>query len=230
MPRKEGDSDMAVSEAKLRAKLVEVSRELTAKGFIFGDKGFTHGQVSARIANTDKMLIKPTHHDAAKVRPGEYITVNLKTGKVVKALAGLTPSSETDIHVAVYNARPDVGAIVHTHSPFAVAISTAYDKIVPWSDESLMLGGVKIVPRLDYDREGEKRAVVEALGKEGRCMVLAHHGTINVGSDLDDAKMFALELENAAKVMWYAVQLQDSKPISYEEATRITGKPPIFTY
>ncbi len=223
-------SGLTVSETKLRARLLEVSRELTEKGFIFGDKDITHGQVSARIPNTDKILIKPTHKDAAKLKLAEYVTVSLKTGEVVKAVSGLKPSSETDIHVAIYNARPEVGAIVHTHSPFAVAVSTAYDRIVPWSDESLMLGGVKIVPRLDYDREGQRKEVLEALGKDARCMILARHGSFSVGSDIDDAKMYALELEAAAKVMFYAVQLSDSKPISYDDAVRITGKPPYFKY
>ncbi len=210
--------------------MLEVSRELTDRGFIFGDKDITHGQVSARIPNTDRMLIKPTHRDAAKLRLAEYVTVSLKTGEVVKAVGGLRPSSETDMHVSIYNARPDVGAIVHTHSPFAVAVSTAFDRIVPWSDESLMLGGVKIVPRMDYDREGQRKAVVEALGKDARCMVLARHGTISVGADIDDAKLYAIELEAAAKIMFYAAQLPNSKPIPYDDAVRITGKPPHFKY
>jgi ribulose-5-phosphate 4-epimerase/fuculose-1-phosphate aldolase len=221
---------LAISETRLRAKLLEVSRELTDRGFIFGDRDITHGQVSVRIPGTDKMLIKPTHKDAAKVKLAEYVTVSLKTGEVVKAVPGLRPSSEADLHVAIYNARPEVGAIVHTHSPFAVAISTAFTEIVPWSDESLMLGGVRIVPRLDFDRAGQNKAVVEALGKDARCMVLARHGTISVGPDLDEAKMYAIELEAAAKVMFYAVQLPGSKPISYEDATKITGKPPRVRY
>ena len=216
-----------VTESSLRMQLCKISRELTDKGLIYGDKELAHGQVSVRIPKTDRILVKPTHRDAAKVKPSEWVLVDLKDGHVIK---GAKPSTETDIHRAIYNTRSDVGAIVHAHSMFAVVVSTANKDIVPWSDESLMLRGVKVVPRVDYDRERQTKLVVDALGPEGRCMVIRHHGTIAVGADLDDAAMYSAECEKAAKIMYYAMMLNSSAPLPKGEAEKIGGRSILVDY
>jgi L-fuculose-phosphate aldolase len=216
-----------VNEATLRKQLCKVSRDLDAKGLVYGDKELAHGQVSARIPNTERMLIKPTRTDSTKVKPSEWVLVDLKDGRVIK---GGNPSTETDVHRAIYNARADVGAIVHAHSKFAVVVSTANKDIVPWSDESLMLRGVRVVPRVDYDRERQAKLVVDGLGPEGRCVIIRHHGTMSVGADLEDAAMYCVECERAAEIMYYAMLLDSSEPLTRDEATRIFGKPPLVDY
>jgi L-fuculose-phosphate aldolase len=215
------------TEAMLRKQLCRVSRELDAKGLVYGNKELAHGQVSARIPNNERMLIKPTHSDSAKVKPNEWVLVDLRDGKIIK---GAKPSTETDIHRAIYNARNDVGAIVHAHSKFAVVVSTANKDIVPWSDESLMLRGVRVVPRVDYDRERQAKLVLDGLGQEGRCVIIRHHGTISVGADLDDAAMYCAECERAAEIMYYSLLLDSAEPLTREEATKIFGKPPLIDY
>lgn len=216
-----------VTEASLRKQLCKVSLYLAAKELVYGDKELAHGQVSARIPNSDRMLIKPTHRDSTKVKPNEWVVVDLRDGHVIK---GAPPSTETDIHRAIYNARKDVGAIVHAHSLYAVVVSTANKDVVPWSDESLMLRGVRVIPRVDYDRERQIKLVLDALGSEGRCMIIRHHGTIAVGSDPEDAAMYSAECEKASKIAYHAMLLDSSAPLSKEEATKIFGKPPLVDY
>lgn len=210
----------------MRRELCRFSRDLTSKGLLYGDKELAHGQLSVKVANTG-MLIKPTNHDSATVKLNEWVLVDLGDGKVIK---GGKPSSETDIHRAIYNARRDAGAIVHAHSMFAIALSTANREIVPWSDESLLLRGVRMVPRVDYDRERQTKLVLDALGQESRCVIIRHHGTISLGADLEEASLYALECERAAKIMYFALLLNSSAPLTKDEATKILGKPPLIDY
>ena len=215
------------TETTLRKELCRFSHDLSAKGLLYGDKELAHGQLSVKVPNTNRMLIKPTNRDSASVKPSEWVLVDVNDGKVIK---GGKPSSETDLHRAIYNDRKDAGAIVHAHSLFAIAISTANKEMVPWSDESLLLRGVHVVPRIDYDRELQRKLVLEALGHEGRCVIIRHHGTISIGSDLEDASLYALECERAAKIMYFSLLLNSSAPLTKDEATKILGKPMLIDY
>jgi L-fuculose-phosphate aldolase len=159
----------------------------------------------------------------------DVVLVNLNN-EILYTKPGLKPSSETDIHLAIYTMRDDIGAIVHTHSTFAIVVSTGNNHIIPWSDESLCLRGVPIIPRLDYNRTAQIKEVLEALGKESRCVIVKYHGSFCCGTDLDDAKMYALEVERASKIMYFAMLQESAKPIPFNEATKLLGKPPLITY
>lgn len=119
-----------------------------------------------------------------------------------RPLAGeaLRPSSEWQFHLAVYGARPDVGAVVHTHSPWATAVSCARRDIPPF--HYMMVGtGDGTLRCARYHPPGSDRlatSVVAALGARAACL-LANHGVVATGKDLVAAEGMAREVEALAQ-------------------------------
>ena len=182
-----------------------------------GEGKIAHGNISARIPGSNDVIRKPTGGDAGKLTPRELSVVD----PYGKPLKGRKPSTETDIHCAIYRARPEINGVIHVHAPYAIALSTSNIPIVAWSDEGLCVQGVPIIPRVDYDRTKQVNSVIEALGKDGRRVMIAHHGPFIIGETLDEALLFTFELEQAAWIQWLAYQLPSPKPISMEEAAKL---------
>ncbi len=113
---------------------------------------------------------------------------------------GRRPSSETRFHLAIYAARPDVGAIVHTHSPWATAVGCNGVDIPPF--HYMMVGtGDGTIRCAPYAPPGSDRLaahVVEALGSRHACL-LANHGLVTVGADLESAMAMTREVEALAQ-------------------------------
>jgi L-fuculose-phosphate aldolase len=111
---------------------------------------------------------------------------------------GVRPSSEWRMHRAIYVARPDVAAIVHTHSPRATALACAGQGIPPFHYMIALAGGeIRCMPYATFGTEELARRAVQGL--EGRrATLLANHGVIAVGPTLRVAQSVALEVENLA--------------------------------
>jgi L-fuculose-phosphate aldolase len=124
--------------------------------------------------------------------PREISVIDMDGNPVYGPLA---PTSEVDLHLETYRLH-DVGAVVHTHAPAATALSCVLDEVPCIHYLMLSLGGdVPVVPYETFGTPELARAVAQAL--EGRSAVLmAHHGTITSGADLDEA------LENARLLEW----------------------------
>jgi L-fuculose-phosphate aldolase len=118
----------------------------------------------------------------------------------------LAPTSELDLHLAVYE-RYGAGAVVHTHAPVSTALSCVLDELPCVHYEMLMLGGaVRVAPYQTFATPELAAAAVEAL--DGRtAALLANHGTIAFGTDLDAAVRATELLEWAATVYWRAAQI-----------------------
>ena len=156
----------------------------------------TAGNVSVRDGDT--MWITPS-----AVAPQSMVAedvVALDALGVPRTGGGVRPSSEWQFHRAVLQARPDVGAIVHTHSPWATAVSCTGRVIPPF--HYMMVGtGDGTLRCAPYDPPGSAAladGVVRALGARRACL-LAHHGVVAVGSDLDGALDMAREVETLAQ-------------------------------
>lgn len=218
-----------LSEKELRLQLTEISHILAEKEFLTGADWCAHGNVSVRIPHTNQFLIKPTGMDSGKMKPEEAIKCDLNMN-VLSSRSNQRPSRETDVHSGIYQARDDVGAIVHHHSKFAIIISTANKPIIPWSTEGLCLKGVHIVPLLELERKKQVQVVVDAIGEGGRACIIRSHGSFCIGKDLEDAKNCALETEYAAMIQYYACQLESAKPLSLTYSEEILGEPFLITY
>lgn len=167
------------------------------------------GNVSCRLA--DKILITPTGLDYFVMEPADIVTLGLEG----KRLAGqLEPSSEFRLHLALYRARADARAIVHTHSVHAIALSLVADELPPLTEElEHVLGGP--VPVAPYAPAGTQELAKQAattllLKGKSKGLILARHGVVSLGRDLDEALLVCHLIERNAKVYLLAKGLTPS--------------------
>jgi L-fuculose-phosphate aldolase len=180
-----------------REQLAAACRRLAAAGLVHG----TAGNLSTR--HGDVIAITPTGAELASLEPSAVTLINA-AGEVLGG--GLKPTSELDLHLAVYE-RHGAGAVVHTHAPMATAISCVLDELPCVHYEMLLLGGaVRVAPYATFATPQLAAAAADAL--EGRtAALLANHGTVTLGADLDGAVRATELLEWAATVYWRAAQI-----------------------
>ena len=173
------------------AEIIAAARALDALGFMPSKSG----NLSVRTARG--FLITPSSLPYAETAPEDLVELDLE-GAV---LAGRRrPSSEWRLHAAAYAARPEAGAVVHTHSPFATALSCARQGIPPFH-YMIALGGGRDIRCSAYATFGTAElaeASVAALAGR-RAALLANHGVVALGSTLAGARTLALEVENLAR-------------------------------
>jgi L-fuculose-phosphate aldolase len=128
------------------------------------------------------------------------------------------PSSEWRLHAAVYAARPEAGAVVHTHSPFATAVSCARAAIPPFH-YMIALGGGPDIRCSAYATFGTAALAGACVGAlEGRrAALLANHGVVALGATLAGARTLAMEVENLAR-QYLALRAAGLAPVLLSEA------------
>lgn len=168
--------------------LVEAARRLDAAGFMPSKSG----NLSVRVA--DGFVITPAALPYAAMTEADLVRVAADGG----ATGRHRPSSEWQLHAAVYAARPEVGAVVHTHSPRATALSCARRGIPPFHYMVLMAGGeVRCAAHATFGTAALAEAAVAAL-RDRRAVLLANHGVVATGATLAAAVTLATEIENLA--------------------------------
>ncbi|WP_374335640.1 class II aldolase/adducin family protein [Methyloversatilis sp.] len=177
------------------------------------------GNVSARHGAA--FLITPSGLDPADCSPADMVEVDDEG----RWSGRLKPSSEWRIHRDIYRARPEAGAVIHTHSPFATALACLRADIPPFHYMIARFGGstVRCARYATFGEQALSDAVIEAL--DGRCACLmANHGMVVFGSNLKRALALALELETLCEQYWRA--LQAGKPVLLDDAEmeRVIGK------
>lgn len=196
-----------------RAAVAEASRRLAAEGLVIG----TAGNISARDAETELIAITPTGAVLAELEP-EQVAVIDRQGALVDG--PLEPTSELDLHLGVYE-RYGAGAVVHTHSPMATALSCVLDELPCVHYSMLLLGGT--VPVAPYETFGTPQlaaAVVEALDGHTAAL-MANHGAVTYGEDLDGAVERTLLLEWACNVYWRARAIGEPRALGVQERAAV---------
>jgi L-fuculose-phosphate aldolase len=172
-----------------RAEIIAVAQALDAAGLVPNKSGNVSGRTP------DGFLITPAGVPYADLVPGHLVALRL-AGEPDPA--GARPSSEWRMHAAVYVARPEVRAIVHTHSPQATALACAGRGIPPFHYMIALAGGdIRCMPYATFGTAGLAAAAVRGL--EGRrATLLSNHGVLAVGNSLRAAYAVAIEVENLA--------------------------------
>lgn len=184
--------------AELKQEIVVKSLQAFREGMFSG----TSGNMSCYLRDEGKMLITPTsvRYDVMKA---EDIAVLTLDGTILEG--DLQPSSEWRMHAAVYEAMSEVGAVFHTHSPYATAFAVNRQTIPAVLIEAhVFLGGD--IRCADYATPGTKAVgtnAIPALQGRGGC-TLANHGVLAVGGDLAQAYLRAEYIEDLAKIYAYA--------------------------
>ncbi|MDB5372729.1 MAG: L-fuculose 1-phosphate aldolase [Belnapia sp.] len=193
----------------MKAAIIAAARALDALGFMPSKSG----NLSCRTPRG--CLITPAGLPYAETTPEDLVEI-AGCGTV---LAGhRRPSSEWRLHAAVYAARPEVGAVVHTHSPCATALSCARQAIPPFH-YMIALGGGADIPCAAYATFGTAalaEATLAALAGR-RAALLANHGAIALGTTLAGAKALAMEVENLAR-QYLALRAAGLAPVLLTEA------------
>ena len=182
-------------DAAARAALVAGSRAVAEAGLVVG----TAGNLSIRSG--DRLLITPRGSHLDAVDPRACVEIALADGAHD---ADAHPSSESALHRAIY-AATDAGAIVHTHSHYATVLSTLVDELPPIHYAIHALGGTVRVARYEtFGTDALAAAVTEAMeGRRGALM--ANHGAIVAGRDVEHAVHLAITLEWLASVHYHAI-------------------------
>ncbi len=200
---------MSKLELQLRQAIIEKCRWMNASGLNQG----TSGNISVRRG--DAMLITPSGVLYDEMTPDMIALMPL--GREDGSHQGpLKPSSEWRFHLDILRARPDIGAVVHTHSTYATALAIAR-RSIPACHYMVAAFGGGDVRCSSYARFGTKElsnAALVALDGRNGCL-LANHGAIAVGSTLDKAMWLAVELETLAKQ--YLLSLQIGGPVLLTE-------------
>lgn len=190
-----------------RARVAAAARRLAAEGLVVG----TAGNVSQR--SDELVAITPTGAVLSDV-VAEDVTVVRLDGSVVEGR--LAPTSELDLHLGIY-ARHGSGAVVHTHAPLATALSCVLDELPCIHYQQLLLGGS--VPVARYATFGSPelaRVTVDAL--EGKAAALmANHGAVTHGADVEAAVEQSLLLEWACTIYWRAAAVGTPRALSAAE-------------
>jgi L-fuculose-phosphate aldolase len=206
---------MTESERELRQQVVGYARRMLASGLVRG----TSGNLSARPPGADWCLVTPSGVDYETMRGEDLVRVDLAGDRVG---AGLKPSVDTPVHVAVYRARPDVASVIHTHSAYAAAFSTLHRDVPPLIAESAgYLGGsVRVMEYVPPARPDTGDRVAVGLGAD-LAILLPNHGVVAVGEDLRKSYTAAAQVEESAHIAFLALQLGEPHPVPASEIERM---------
>jgi len=193
----------------LKLEMIEKCRLLEKMGYFIG----TWGNLSARVP--EGFIVTPSRVSYSAIEPGDFVTVSPE-GTV---MAGhRVPSSETEIHRVVLNKKPDTGAIIHSHSPYATAVSCLHQGIPVFvEDMAQIIGGEVHCTR--YVPAGQHKRIAEEVGGtigEENAVLLANHGVLCCGRDLAEALVANQILEKAAMMMLAAGGREKIIPIPEE--------------
>ncbi len=192
--------------ALLREQIVAACRQLDSSGLNRG----TSGNASCREG--EHFLITPTGVPVDEITPSKIVALNFD-GKVI----GIgKPSSEWQFHAAIYRARPEINAVVHTHAPHATALACLREDLPPFHYMIAIAGGdsVRCAPYALFGTDTLSHHAVAALADRKACL-LANHGMITLGRDLDEAMVVAIELESLCQQ--YLIARQVGRPVLLSE-------------
>lgn len=199
----------------LAAEVLATARAMNTVGINRG----AAGNVSAREG--DGFVITPTGMAYNECIPEDMV----KVGSDRMAHGRRKPSSEWRFHHDIYVARPEAGAIVHAHSPFATALACQELEIPPFHYMIARFGGntVRCAAYATFGTQTLSDAMLIALADRRACL-MAHHGMVVFGDDLKEALALAVEFESLCEQYWRVLQLGTPKLLPPDEMTRVVEK------
>jgi len=209
------------STSQLKKDIISACRILSHQKLVAG-----FGHVSARIPGSDLFLMTP-RIGLALVNEIDLLTMNLH-GEVVE---GSRPApSETWLHTAIMKAKPKVNAITRTHARVANMFSVTDRKLEPVHNHgSFFAGGVPVFPKPDListQTLGEE--VADTIGDKPAAL-LRGNGQVTVGRTIPEAVMMAIYLEEAAEILYGALQIGTPIPLTADESSKrqVEALPPV---
>ena len=178
------------------AEIINTSKEIYNNGLVFGKAG----NISKRIRTItgDIVAITPTMKSLSDLNEEDIVLVDMEGNLLTKG----KPSSEVGMHLEIYKKRPDVNAIVHTHSTYATGFAFSERKLKRLEG----FGEIKnpYLPTIEYEKPGSEE-LAKSAGEnieDTDVLILKNHGVICVGDNLKEAKLLAVFVEETAKMQF----------------------------
>ena len=197
------------------SEMDDVKREVAIANSVLSEVGLATGvlaslgHASLRVpSEPDKFVVKGRGYanDAlSRMRPQDMVVCDLE-GYKIDGPPGSTQCMEVKMHSSVYKARPDVMSVVHVHPRYTVIMSVLKKTLLPVCQEGIQLVRYPLpiyphVKTVQSDEEGQEVAV--ALG-DSKILLLYGHGVTVTGRSLSDSVQSTMQLEEQAKMNWYA--------------------------
>jgi L-fuculose-phosphate aldolase len=202
-----------MSDWTLRRGIIRTARRTVEAALTHG----TSGNVSARSAGG--FYVTPTGVMYDVLQPSDIVEMDMD-GNALRS--NRRPSSEWRIHRDVYAARPEINAVVHVHPPFATTIACLRRDLPAVHYMVAAAGGatIRCAGYATFGTEELSRLVLEALDGRLACL-MANHGLVALGADLDVALKVAVETEKVAEVYWRALSAGTPVVLDEEEMRRV---------
>ena len=180
----------------------------------------TSGNVSGRDPESNLVVIKPSGYSYDKLTPQDLVVMNLD-GEIVEG--DLLPSVDTETHLYIYRNRSDVYGVTHTHSTYASVFAVLGRPIPAALTATGMFGGE--IPLGDYVPIGGKEIGEEVVKKIGDnlAIIMQNHGVFTIGNSASQAAKMAVEVENIAKIMYFALLMGTPKLLSQERIDHVAN-------
>lgn len=189
-----------------RQSLIDCALQMKAEQLVKG----SGGNVSLRVGE-DRFVVTPSAMAYETMTPADVCVVD-SAGNVVEGER--RPTSDITAILYIFNHRPDVGAVIHTHQPYATALSLVSDELpadfVTVIDE--LNAAVQVAPFTRSSDEGMGVQTVEYAG-DALAVILKHHGAIALGRDVDEALSSAVSLEEGCRC--YLAALATGLPVAH---------------
>ena len=214
-------SSKPMTEYELRHEIVRIGRLMWERGYVVS----TDGNISARLG-PDRILVTASGLSKGFLSPDDLVVVR-NDGALLPSYRGRgqRPSSEILMHLEVYQQRPDVNAIVHAHPPIATAFSIAGVSLARCvlPEVIVTLGSIPIV---EYATPGttEVSDSIRRAVRDHDAVILAHHGSLTVGSSVWKAYMLLERVEHTAQITLTAQQLGKVHTLSADEVQKLAEK------
>ena len=206
---------MSAASITLRQRIIEACHQMERSGLNRG----TSGNVSCREG--DHFLITPSGVPVPQLRPEGIVAMGFK-GEII---GEGKPSSEWHFHLDLLKNRPELNAIVHTHSPHATALACLREDLPAFHYMIAIAGGdsVRCAPYALFGTEALSAHAVNAM-KDRKACLLANHGLIAAGRDLDEAMAVATEIESLCQQYLLARQTGQPVLLSSEEMLAVIDR------
>jgi len=165
-----------------KQQVVAACQVLLERGYLMA----TGGNVSLRVPEQNRFAITPSNYDYSKMTAGDVCILDLD----LNALAGeRTPSIESSLHATVYEVRPDVNAVVHTHQVYASALALIDAPIPALFDEQARFLGrtVEIIPYAPSGTGFLKKNIAKRIRNHHNAYILQNHGVLCFGPSMEQA-------------------------------------------
>lgn len=195
-----------------REKLLHTCRKLIELGL---NKG-TSGNASVRVE--DGLLVTPSGLEVEAMMPGDMVWMDGQG----QFHGDRAPSSEWRFHRDILQARPEIHAVIHAHSMFATTLACMHKEVPPFHYMIAVTGSdrIRCAPYALFGSQALSDHALVALQGSRACL-LANHGMIVLGEDLERALAVAVEVENLCEHYWRALQIGEPQLLSEQEMAEV---------